>query len=241
MKTVYRQAGELIDYTPAAAVDAGDLVFRGSIVGQVTNGVAANEPGALRTCGVIRLTKASATVFATASAAEVYWDASTDLAVTSAGYPLVGVAVGGGADGDTYVDVLITPPPVAGVARVLRTRATTAQVNAGLTLLPAVPGRKYRIHDVALIAIGGNAATATSVDILGTQSDSSVKLMAGLVAGLTQNTLLRAGAATNGVILAAGASFVANDVNTAITIGKTGSDLATATHIDVLLTYSIEP
>jgi predicted RecA/RadA family phage recombinase len=240
MKTVYRQAGELIDYTPAAAVDAGDLVFRGSIVGQVTNGVAANEPGALRTTGVIRLTKASATVFATAGAAEVYFDTSTDLAVTDASKPLVGVAVGGGADGDTYVDVLMMPTPVAGVARVLRTRVTTAQVNAGLTLLPAVAGRKYRLHDVSLIAIGGNAATATSVDILGTQSASSVKLMDARVAGLTQNTLLRAGTATNGLILAGGASFATCDANTAITIGKTGSDLATATHIDVLLTYSIE-
>jgi hypothetical protein len=93
---------------------------------------------------------------------------------------------------------------------------------------------------MAMIAIGGNAATATSVDILGTQSASSVKLMDGRVAGLTQSTLLRAGTATNGLILADGASFVANDVNTAITIAKTGSNLATATHIDVLLTYSIE-
>jgi hypothetical protein len=60
------------------------------------------------------------------------------------------------------------------------------------------------------------------------------------VAGLTQSNLLRAGTATNGVILADGASFVANDVNTAITIIKDGSDLATATHIDALITYVLE-
>ena len=91
--------------------------------------------------------------------------------------------------------------------------------------------------DCALISIGGAAATATTVDILATQT-TAVKLLAAAVAGLTQNTLLRAGA-TNATILADGASFVANDVNTAITIGKTGSNVATATHIDVLLTYKM--
>jgi hypothetical protein len=35
-------------------------------------------------------------------------------------------------------------------------------------------------------------------------------------------------------------SFVANDANTAITIIKDGSDLATATHIDVLLSYVVD-
>lgn len=121
-----------------------------------------------------------------------------------------------------------------------RTRVTAAQVNAGFTLLPAVAGLKYRLNDVSLVAIGGNASGATTVDILGTQSTSSVKLLAGAVAGLTQSSVLRAGAA-NGAVLADGASFVPNDVNTAITIGKTGSNLATSTHVDVLLTYELLP
>jgi hypothetical protein len=75
--------------------------------------------------------------------------------------------------------------------------------------------------------------------ILATQAAASVAALIAAVAGLTQNTLLRAGAA-NATILAGGASFVSNDVNTAITIGKTGGTLATSTHIDVLLTYVIE-
>jgi len=121
-----------------------------------------------------------------------------------------------------------------------RQRFTAAAVNTGADILPAIPGFKYRLQDAALIAIGGAAATATSVDIKGTQSASVVKLMDGRVAGLTEDTLLRAGTATNGLILAAGASFTACDVNTAITIGSTTNNLATATHIDVLLTYTIE-
>jgi hypothetical protein len=40
--------------------------------------------------------------------------------------------------------------------------------------------------------------------------------------------------------LADGASLTALDANTAVTIGKTGGTLATATHVDVLLDYTAE-
>lgn len=119
-----------------------------------------------------------------------------------------------------------------------RERVTIANVNAGYTLLPAIPGYKYRVHDIALIAIGGAVGATTTVDILATQAAAVVKLLAAAIAGLTQNTLLRAGA-TNAAILAAGASFVENDVNTAVTIGKTGATATTATHVDVLVTYAL--
>jgi hypothetical protein len=90
-----------------------------------------------------------------------------------------------------------------------------------------------------MIAIGGAAATATSVDLRGTQAASVVNLVAAAVAGLTQNTLLRAGA-TNSAILAGGASFAACDDNTAITVAKTGSNVATATHVDFIVKFEIE-
>jgi len=123
--------------------------------------------------------------------------------------------------------------------RHVRRRCTIAEINAGVTLLAALPGYKYRMVDASAIAIGGNASAVTSVDILATLT-SSRKLVAFLVAGLTQSTLLRAGAATNGVILADGVSYTANDVNTAITALKTGTDVATATHIDLSFSYIIE-
>jgi hypothetical protein len=123
-------------------------------------------------------------------------------------------------------------------ARVIRKRFTIAEVNAGATILPALVGHKYRMHDAIMISVGGAAATATTVDILGTVTTSR-KLLAVAVAALTQSAVVRAGAA-NATVLADGASFTANDENTAITIGKTGSDVATATHIDVELTYTIE-
>jgi hypothetical protein len=121
---------------------------------------------------------------------------------------------------------------------VLRQRVALADINAGLTLLPALALWKYRMVDCAMIAVGGAAAASTTIDILATQT-TSVKLLAVAVAALTRSAVVRAGAA-NAVVLADGASFVANDVNTAITIGKTGSDMTTATHIDVILSYAIE-
>lgn len=126
-----------------------------------------------------------------------------------------------------------------GAAFTERFRVTTAEVNAGKTLLAAIPGIKYRVVDCFFVAIGGAASGATTVDLLGTQATASAKLLAAAVAGLTQSAVLRMGA-SNATVLADGASFTVCDVNTAVTIGKTGGSLATATHIDVHLTYVME-
>lgn len=196
----------------------------------------ANDPIAVRlwsACGTRKMVANGAI----AAGAPVYAAASGK--VGASGSLFVGRAMEAATADNDVIEVMSGAPDL-GAARVLKTRFTAAQVNAGATILTALPGLRYRVHDISLIAEGGNAGGATSVDVLGTQSASSVKLMDGRVAGLTQNTLLRAGTATNGLILAAGASFNPCDANTAITIGKTGSDLTTATHVHVLLTYDIE-
>jgi len=123
--------------------------------------------------------------------------------------------------------------------RTLRTRLAIGTVNSGATLLAAVVGKAYRVHDVAMIAVGGAATTGTTIDILGTQAAAGVKLCAFGQAALTQSALVRAGSA-GGVLLADGASFAACDANTAITIGKTGSSFTVVVSIDVLLTYTLE-
>ena len=123
-----------------------------------------------------------------------------------------------------------------------RIRVTTAQVNAagGTALLPALSGKKYRMVDATMIAIGGNASGATTVDIVSKQATSTVKLLAAAVAGLTENTILKPFTATHAAVLTAGASFAACDAGEAVLITKTGSNLATSTHIDVILSYCIE-
>lgn len=125
------------------------------------------------------------------------------------------------------------------ITRTFRRRCTTAEINAGVTLLAAIAGLKYRLIDCTLIAVGGAAATATAVTILGTQSAGSATLISAAVAALTQSTVVKPNTA-NVTVLADGASFIQNDANTAITAGKTGASLATATAIDVIITYAIE-
>src|SRR5262245_22022733 len=74
-----------------------------------------------------------------------------------------------------------------------RERFTIAQVNAGANVLNALPGYKYRITDIMLIAIGGAASGATDVRILGTRAGASVALGIAAVGGLTQDTVTRLG------------------------------------------------
>lgn len=122
--------------------------------------------------------------------------------------------------------------------RQVRRSCTIAEVNAGVTLLAALPGYKYRMVRAKAIAIGGNVGTLTTVDVLATLS-SSRKLVAFAQASLTRSTVLEDGA-SGAAVLADGASYTANDANTAITVGKTGGVGDTATHVDILFEYVVE-
>lgn len=120
-----------------------------------------------------------------------------------------------------------------------RRRCTTAEINAGVTLLPAIVGWKYRVNDMTMIAVGGAAGAATAVRIKATQAAGVVLLLSTAIAALTQSAVVRAGAA-NASVIADGASFIANDVNTAIIVDQSGAALTTATAIDIIINYSIE-
>jgi hypothetical protein len=124
------------------------------------------------------------------------------------------------------------------LVQAVRRRCTIAEVNAGVTILAAVAGYAYRMIDAYIIAYGGNVGGATGIDLTATLSTSR-KLVAFKTAGMTQSTMLRAGTATNGVLLADGASFTANDANTAITLIKDGSDVTTATGVDIAVIFEL--
>ena len=124
----------------------------------------------------------------------------------------------------------------------LRKRVLIADVNTGVTLLAAVPGVKYRLVNVGLIAYGGavTSTTATGAAVSATQSASVVAPYTVAKAQLTQSALNQFGTAST-TLLADGASTVANDANTAVTFKAAGgTDLAGATGIDVILTYTME-
>jgi hypothetical protein len=123
---------------------------------------------------------------------------------------------------------------------VYRERVLTADVNAGLTILPAVPGYKYRLSSMSMIAVGGVTAGLTDARILGTQAGASAALMITTLAALTRSAVNYPGVSGN-TVLADGASFDVCDINTAITVGKTGASLTGATAIDFELQYELVP
>ncbi len=189
--------------------------------------------------GVFELVKTAGTAWTAGQA--VYWDVSTTKVTHDPDKgDCIGYAVAAEASAIVLADVQLNGVSVnaAQVLHSIRFRATVAEINAGIEMLPAIAGRKYAMKDIFVIAIGGAVSAVTTIDVLATQSTSSVKLLAAAQAQLTQSSVVRAGSA-GGAVLADGASFVANDANTAITILKNGTDAATATHVDFLMTYTI--
>jgi hypothetical protein len=131
-----------------------------------------------------------------------------------------------------------------GVAKGFRTRYTLVQLNAGQTLLPALPGVKWRLLFAAFLAVGGAATAATSVNIAATQSALAAQLWVVTIAALTRSTLVSIGvvpAAGSQTILADGASFAQCDANTAITLANVGSAMTTLTNLDVFFDYVADP
>ena len=237
--------------TAAADLVCGDVVltpdgYAGIVEAQ--RGIKNGEIGNVQLEGIVEFTKSSSSDVIAAGVRMQYNSTTKVVSSLLAGAPasgsiIVGTLARATTSGQTSCFVELNSegptPDLFGLVKNRRIRFTIAEVNAGATILPAITGYKYRVVDAKMISIGGAAATATTVDILGTQS-TSVKLVAAAVAGLTQSAVGRAGA-TNFSVLADGASFVANDAATAITISKTGSNVATATHIDVILDYVVEP
>jgi hypothetical protein len=232
------------ELTATGAVRCAEIMFTGDGLAAVNIGsrnYVSGERVPVCTNCLVSMDAASATLFRAGQT--VAMDTTTKLAVVdgAAGSVRVGRCVVAKTNGQTSVLVRLNGQRNAfeSAAQSIRVRATVAQINAGLVVLPALAGYAYRIHDAAMIAVGGAVTGATTVDVLATQAAASVKVLAVAVAALTQSALVRAGAA-NATILADGASFAPCDVNTAVSINKTGANAATATNVDLLLTFSVE-
>jgi predicted RecA/RadA family phage recombinase len=100
----YVQVGDLLDYTPAAAVAAGDVVVIGSLVGVAPRAIAANAVGALAVEGVFEIPCATGATGAQGSAISYY-------ATSGVAHASTGTAAGKLAKarlvGDTSVHVLL--------------------------------------------------------------------------------------------------------------------------------------
>jgi len=105
----YVQDDDLIDYTPSAAVSAGDVVVLADLVAVAPRAIAANALGAVAVEGVWTMPKSAASSGkAISQGAVVYWDATAgNITTTATDNKRAGKAAKAAASADTTVQVLI--------------------------------------------------------------------------------------------------------------------------------------
>jgi len=102
----YVHEGKMIDYTPSAAVSAGDVVVQTSLVGVALLDIAASVLGSLAVAGVFDFPKDVGSASAIPAGTIVYWDATSEVATaTSTGNTLLGKTTLAATDDDTTVRV----------------------------------------------------------------------------------------------------------------------------------------
>lgn len=141
------QEGNTIDYTPAAAVTAGDVVVNLETVGIATNDIAANVLGSLDVVGTFKVPKVTGAI---AKDAKVYWGAASDPVSGTAGTgaaaatgvgPYMGTAAAAALSGDAYVIVRLGVPSKDEVPGASTAAAGSTTSDAGV--LPAATSRVY--------------------------------------------------------------------------------------------------
>jgi predicted RecA/RadA family phage recombinase len=156
MSTTYLQPGDVMDFTaPAGGVTKGVLVLIGGLPVIPTDTVAAGSVFRGKAAGVHSLPKTAGETWTQEQ--PVFWDA-TGLKVSNdptVGQLPIGSAGAAAAAGDANATVRLNGVSLSGRVINVRKRVAIAVVNAGATLVPAIPGAKYRLVDAFAIAIGG--------------------------------------------------------------------------------------
>jgi predicted RecA/RadA family phage recombinase len=102
LEAVFQQEGLTVDYTPVAAVAAGEVVVLNSLVGVAKQPIAAGAKGSLAVTGVYSFLKKSGDTFS--AGAPIYWDDSNNyMTSTPTSNTFAGFAVAAAASADTEV------------------------------------------------------------------------------------------------------------------------------------------
>jgi hypothetical protein len=123
----------------------------------------------------------------------------------------------------------------AGATFSVSANVTLAQVNAGITILPAVTGQTYKVNHFLLTAVGGTTAGCTSVNISDT-TGTPVNAAAVAIAALTSGTPVDE--TISGVTLTAFAP-TALTANQGIQVRHVGSACTTSTSFNVVVFFTI--
>jgi len=103
----YAHDGTYVDYTPGAAVAAGDVVVLAELVGVANSAIAANALGALCIAGVFDFNKATGVTYAYGIL--LYWDDTNNVVTTTVGSnKLIGKCIRAALTGDTKARVAMS-------------------------------------------------------------------------------------------------------------------------------------
>lgn len=204
---IYRQAGDLIDYTPGTAVLAGTVYVLGNLVTIVPKDIASDEKGATCTRGVFNVPKDNSDVSAGDT---LYWNASGDPYGGTAGSGCFTKTVGSNKIAGTALEAAGT---------------TTGDVDMYLHSLDSALQASYGPTSVATVAVGGTAqANANAVDVGFTQvtgaDDTAAVVLPTAAAGkvvmiknVVANKILKVFPAASDTINNASANAVYNQTN----------------------------
>jgi len=199
------QEGKSIDYTPASAVTAGDLVVVGEIIGVAARDIAANKLGALMVEGVIEERKDASVI---AIGDRLYWDPVGNPVGLTAGTGALtkspsgaaiyaGIAVAAALTGDANARVALAAPerthrlPVAAVAAAGSAQGDAAPLIEGMNVVTGADGTKgVRLPTAVagmIVYVKGNTAgvlkvyPATGGAINGLSANGAISLASGLI------------------------------------------------------------
>ncbi len=166
-----------IEYTPASAVTAGDVVVVNGIVGVAPYAIAASTLGTLITRGRVKLPKVTGAVVAglpihwNPTGSPVTGDASSGAANQTGVGTYAGVACDAPVSGDSYVIVDLNAPSnlmaVTAVAAAGSSISDAAQLSQGINVVSAADGTKGVILPVAVpgvtVIVKGTASAVLKV------------------------------------------------------------------------------
>jgi hypothetical protein len=120
----------------------------------------------------------------------------------------------------------------SGLPQVAYHNVTTAEVNAGHVVLPAISGKTYTIWSVKACARGGAATTVTSIDVTDTAPVTAATFA---VAQLTAEKWCdHCTTACTGAKI--GTPLTADK---GVKVIKNGADMTVATSVDVVILYTL--
>ncbi len=200
MEGLYRGDGDCVDFTPATAVSAGQVVqLPDGRCGVAPRDIAAGDLGSVQVCGLVRLDKTASIVIL--AGGRVFWDASANTAtfrtVNDKDF-YCGVAAADAASAATYVDVYLnrqqqnTIDLINGPALSVATGTAAAggfglpQTYGGskaLTLTATNEAQCVDLLSVDRVAVSANPIAEFQVRIGANGSTNAVDLNVGLANG----------------------------------------------------------